>query len=137
MEPDFNYKSGGPESPFSPGPLPPTPAPQKPERQKPNTFATLSLITGIFGLVSCCFPPLQLLFGAAAIMLAVISKKGGPFSGISIAGLVLGILSVVCSLVLFACFAYTVKLMQDPEYARMINQMMEEYQHIFESYQAQ
>lgn len=136
MEPDFNHKSGGPDSPYSREPLPPRPAPQKPAPQKPSTFATLSLIAGIFGLTSCCFPPLQLLFGAAAIMLAIISKKGGPFSGLSIAGLVLGILSVICSLVLFACFAYTMKLMQDPEYAHMINQMMEEYQHIFESYQA-
>lgn len=137
MEPDFNYKSDEPGSSFSPKPLPPTPTPQKPEPKKPNTFATLSLITGIFGIISCCFPPMQLLFGAGAIMLAVISKKGEPFAGISIIGIVLGILSVICSLVMFVSFAYTMKLMQDPEYARIINQMMEEYQDIFKTYQMQ
>lgn len=137
MEPDFNYKSGGPDSPYSQGSLPPRPEAPKTPPKKPNTFATLSLVSGIFGLISCCFPPMQLLFGAAAIMLAVISKKDGSFPGISIAGMVLGILSVVCSLVLFACFAYSMKLMQDPEYARIFNEMMTEYQQILESYQMQ
>lgn len=132
MEPDFNYKSDGPGSP-----LPQRPSPPKPEPQKPNTFATLSLISGIFALVSCCFPPLQLLLGASAIMLAIVSKKGGPFPGTSMAGLILGILSVICSILMFINFVFTMQLMQDPANAKIVNQVMEQYQSLFDSFQTQ
>ena len=130
MEPDFNYKSGGPDSPLPPGPMR-----QKPAPQKPNTFATLSLVSGIFALISCCFPPTQLLFGAAAIMLAIISKKGSPFSGIAIAGLVLGILSVICSILMFINFVVTMQLMQDPANAQIVDQVMKQYESLFDSLQ--
>lgn len=132
MEPDFNYKSGGPGSPLPPRPTRPKPAPQK-----PNTFATLSLVSGIFALISCCFPPTQLLFGAAAIMLAVVSKKGGPYSGAAMAGMILGILSVICSILMFINFVVTMQLMKDPANAQIVNQVMEQYESLFEGLQSQ
>lgn len=130
MEPDFNDKFDGSKLPFSQKPTPPTP-------QKPNNFATLSLVAGIFALISCCFPPLQLLLGAAAIMLAIVSKKGGPFPGMSVAGLILGILSVICSILMFINFVITMQLMQDPANAEIVKQVMEQYQNLFDSIQAQ
>lgn len=130
MEPDFNYKSGEPGSP-----PPERPTRPKPDPQKPTASAAMSLVSGIFAMVSCCFPPTQLLFGAAAIMLAIISKKGGPFSGISIAGLVLGILSVICSILMFINFVVTMQLMQDPANAQIVNQVIEQYESLYNGLQ--
>ncbi len=130
MEPDFNYKSKGPGTPLPPRQTPPNPAPQK-----PNRFATLSLVAGIFGLISCCFPPTQLLFGAGAVMLAIVSKKGSPFSGPAIAGLVLGTLSIICSILMFINFVITMQLVQDPANAQIVNQVMEQYESLFNSLQ--
>lgn len=130
MEPEFNYKSGEPGAP-----LPPKRTQPKPVPPKPNTFATLSLVSGIFALISCCFPPTQLLFGAGAILLAIASKKGQPFSGVAIAGLVLGGLSVVCSILMFINFVITMQFMKDPANAQIVNQVMEQYESIFNSLQ--
>lgn len=130
MEPDFNYKSEGPGAP-----LPPRRTQPKPVPPKPNKFATLSLVAGIFALISCCFPPTQLLFGAGAIMLAIVSKKDAPFSGVAMAGLILGILSVICSILMFINFVVTMQLMKDPANAQIVNQVMEQYESLFDSLQ--
>lgn len=129
MEPDFNHKPDGPDFPFNQGPTP-----SRPQPQKPNTLSALSLTAGILGLISCCVPPLQLLIGAAAIMLAVVSKKGRPFSGLAVAGLILGILSVICSILMFVNFAITMQFMQDPANAEIMDQIMEQYQTLFGIY---
>lgn len=131
MEPDFNYRSDGPEAP-----LPQGPAPSNNTPSKPNTLATLSLITGIFALISCCFPPLQLLLGVAAIMLAIVSKKGAPFTGMAIAGLVLGGISVVSSLLIFTLYVYSLRIIQDPANAGAVKDFMTQYESLYESIQA-
>lgn len=107
-----------------------------PTPQKPDTLSTLSLVAGIFALVSCCFPPLQLFLGASAIMLAILSKKGAPFSKRALTGLIIGIISAVCSVLIFLNFLLTVTFMKDPANAALINQIMEQYQTLFDSMQA-
>ncbi len=69
----------------------------RPVRQ-PNGTATASLICGIIGTLSLCACiafPLSIILGVAAIILSFLSRKGEPFTGLAIAGLVLGILSLI------------------------------------------
>lgn len=56
--------------------------PQRPRREK-NSFATISLISGIFALLTlCCFAfPVAIICGVGAVCFAIISKKGQPFRG--------------------------------------------------------
>lgn len=53
--------------------------PQRPRREK-NSFATISLISGIFALLTlCCFAfPVAIICGVGAVCFAIISKKGQP-----------------------------------------------------------
>lgn len=77
-------------------------------------FAVASLVLGILALVSCCcclvvfaFPFLAL-FGIGAIVCALIAKrKAGKFTGMILAGLILGIIAMVMlvvSIIVFASF---------------------------------
>ena len=53
--------------------------PQRPRREK-NSFATISLISGIFALLTlCCFAfPVAIICGVGAVCFAIISKKASP-----------------------------------------------------------
>lgn len=103
----------------------------------PNNLATFSLVVGIFGLFSLLSPPMQLLLGASAIMLAVISKKGKPFAVPSIIGLSMGIVSVILSFIMFGYLIFVMDLMKDPEYAPLFDQVMEQYKSILNEIQTQ
>ena len=61
------------------------------------------------------------------LVLAVLSKKGKPFSGYAIAGLVLSILGICGSLFIFICYLITANLMKDPEYAALFNEILRQY----------
>lgn len=109
------------------------PQPQNPQPQntKPaNHLATVSLVVGIFALICCCLPPLQLLLGSTAMILAVLSKKGQPFCGQAIAGLILGIIAILVSIMIFAYLIFVIDLMQDPANAAKVSEFMNEYQNI-------
>lgn len=70
--------------------------PQRPRREK-NSFATISLISGIFALLTlCCFAfPVAIICGVGAVCFAIISKKGQPFRGSAVAGIILGVIAVL------------------------------------------
>ena len=70
--------------------------PQRPRREK-NSFATISLISGIFALLTlCCFAfPVAIICGVGAVCFAIISKKGQPFRGTAVAGIILGVIAVL------------------------------------------
>lgn len=104
---------------------------------KSNIYANLALVAGIFGLFACNNPPYQLLLGASAIMLAIISKKGGAFPNMSVAALILGIVSVVCSFLLFFSFVYTMHFIEDPANAQIVKQVLEQMQGYLDSLQTQ
>lgn len=87
-----------------------------------------SLITGLLALISCCTPPMQMLLGASAIMLAYLSKQSSPQNGMARTGLILGILSVLCSLVIFFQYMAVMKLMRDPVNADFIKEVIRQYQ---------
>ena len=82
-------------------------------------------------LVSCCCFPVGFIIGfvmaMVGLVLAILSKKGKPFSGFAIAGLILSILGLCESLFLFVSYVITAQMMQDPNSAALINELMEQY----------
>lgn len=132
-----------PNPPYSAPPYPGTPVPpgsnpyyynapggqnyQTPPRpvREPNGMATASMVVGLFGFISnfCCCFPLGLILGIASIVLVILSKNGKPLTGYAIAGLILGILSIITSLLVCAYFVLMFSLAKDPQYAPMFNEM--------------
>jgi len=43
--------------------------------QKPGSLPLFSMIVGIFALFACMSPPMQLLFGSTALMIAYLSRQ--------------------------------------------------------------
>ena len=98
-----------------------------------NPMAATSLVLGIISLlVSCCCFPVGFIVGfvlaMVGLVLAISSKKGKPFSGYAIAGLIVSILGICESLFLFFSYILTVKMMQDPNFSSLMNQIMEQYE---------
>ena len=84
-----------------------------------NPMAATSLVLGfIVGFV----------LAMVGLVLAISSKKGKPFSGYAIAGLIVSILGICESLFLFFSYILTVKMMQDPNFSSLMNQIMEQYE---------
>ena len=55
------------------------------------------------------------------------SKKGGPFSGFAVAGLVLGILAIVFGIIEFLYLIFVSQLLNDPYFTGILEEMMEQY----------
>jgi len=91
-------------------------------------MALASMIVGIFALLTCCIPFLQFPLAVISIVLVILSKKGRPFHGFAIAGLVMAIISIVVSIGMTFYWGYVIKLMNDPEFMSMYNELMEMYQ---------
>ncbi len=125
------YPPNGPEPPYGTpywqnGPQPSFEGPKPPKER--NRFAVVSLMAGLCGLLSlCCFAfPLAIVMGVGAIAFAVISKKGQPFSGPAIAGIVLGALCILFGIGEFIYIMVISALMKDPENAALFNQLYEQ-----------
>ncbi len=106
------------------------PGENRPPRQS-NGMATASFICGLIGfllLCSCFAFPASILLGVTAIVLSIASRKGQPFSGFAIAGLILGILSLILGVTEFAYLIYLNHLLRDPEMAALFDRMLEQYQ---------
>ena len=91
---------------------------------KPKTlgWSVASMVTGILSVVCCCFGWTGIIFGIAAIVLSVVSRKSlGYFDGMSIAGLVVGIFGLVFGIAI----TYTVYF--NPDFVEEFNKIMEEY----------
>lgn len=95
---------------------------------KRNNLALASMITGIFALITCCIPLVQFPLAVTAIVLVILSKKKQPLSGFAIAGLVMGILAILISIVMVIYMGAYLRLMNDPEFSRLLNEMLEMYQ---------
>lgn len=113
-------------------------SPNTPPQKEKNNMAFFSLLVGIFAVISCCIPPFQFFLGVVGLLLAVFSKKGKPFEGVAVAGLVLSIGAILISIFIVA-YIYIVGVMvrTDPAFADMYrdmyNTMMEQYQNFFQS----
>ena len=93
-------------------------------RPKTLGWSLASMITGILSVVCCCFGWTGLIFGIAAVVLAVVSRRNlGYFDGMSIAGLILGIFGIVFGV------AMIVMLFVETEF---LESFIEEYNKAFE-----
>lgn len=92
-----------------------------------------SLLAGIIGILFCCTPPIQLILGAAAVLLAWISRNGRPYTRQSRAGLILGILSILCSILVFGNFVMAMNLIQDPANADLVRDFYTQTRELMES----
>ena len=103
--------------------------PQRPRREK-NSFATISLISGIFALLTlCCFAfPVAIICGVGAVCFAIISKKNQPFRGTAIAGIILGVIAVLLGIGEFFYVLTITNLMKDPANAAAFNEFFEQFQ---------
>lgn len=108
---------------------------QKPEQNNSiyNKLSMFSIMAGILALTSCCYPPVQLVFGVAAVMLAWLSRNGEPMAVPSVIGMIMGIVSVVLSVLIFLQYIWAMKFMGDPANAAMVKDFYQQYQDIFNS----
>lgn len=114
-----------------------------PEQKKPNygkIFGIVSLVLGIIGVLTvcccCCLYFLSFALGAAAIVFAILSRKYlGKFSGLAIAGLILGIVAVLLFLVIFA-FDLWLSALSVTEIEEIFIEMFgeEDYREFFEAF---
>lgn len=99
---------------------------QPPKRR--NNLALASMIVSIFALLSCCIPFIQFPLAVTAIVLVILSKKGQPFHGFAIAGLVMAIISILVSIVAVLYWGAVFQLMSDPEFIATYDEIMKMYQ---------
>ena len=95
--------------------------PQRPRREK-NSFATISLISGIFALLTlCCFAfPVAIICGVGAVC--------QPFRGTAAAGIILGVIAVLLGIGEFFYVLTITNLMKDPANAAAFNEFFEQFQ---------
>ncbi len=122
------------QRPYPQGGIYQPPYPQNMPPQKPpvNNMAVASMVLGIASILlsCCCFPVgfiISFALGMAGLALAIISKKGQPFSAFAIAGLVLSILGICGSLFIFGCYILTSLMLKDPEYSALFNEIFQQY----------
>lgn len=100
----------------------------QPQDTGAGAMAIVSLIMGILSIVTCCVG-IGLIFGVAAIILAGISLSKKKGKGVSIGGLVTGIIGTLLSLVIviymvMAGVAFGT-LKDDPEFQKEFNEIIE------------
>lgn len=113
-----------------------TPPPEQGRGYQPkppvNNMAVTSMVLGLVSvLISCCCFPIGFILGFAlgmgGLVLAILSKKGQPFSPYAIAGLILSILGICESLFFFGCYLLTSYMMRDPRYSALFKEILEQY----------
>ncbi len=107
---------------------------QSPDR-KSNTFAIFSMIVGIFALFACISPPMQLLLGATALIVAYISRNGRAMTGPAIAGTVMGIWGILCSFLVLGFYVFTIRMLDNPDYVAMQREILRQYQEMMDAFQ--
>lgn len=111
------------------------PYPMTPSESPKSAFhicATISLLCGILGIFSFFYPPIQLIFGSSALILAYVSKNSGSLRAPAIAGIILGILCIISSFVIFKEYVWLMDLLDDPASSAEIKAMFEEYRELIE-----
>ncbi len=111
------------------------PQQQPPYQQAPpkenNPLALASMITGLLALITCCCSPLiQFPLAVTSIVLLILSKRGKPFSGYAIAGLIMSIFAILLSILM----TIMIGLVRSPQYQDFLNSP--EFQDIFDEYES-
>lgn len=98
----------------------------QPPKENKDKFATISLIMGILAIPGLFTVWLGVVFGIAAVVLAILSRLNtGKFGGSGAAGMTLGIICIAMSLMLFA---FVLKMINSPELMSLIKQYMDTMQ---------
>lgn len=121
---DYNDINSNQQNQFQP--------PRQPRSTASSGMATASLILGILSLVTLCFIPLSVVFGALSITFALLSK-GGEYTlpGNSKAGIIISIAGVLLSIV----FTVLVVIAAFSMYGTTeFQNMMDEYQYYYNDY---
>lgn len=106
------------------------------QTQKTAIYSRLSLfsiIAAVFGILCCCNPPLQLIFGAAAVIFAWLSKNNQPFSPRAMIGIILGSLCILFSFIVFFQYMWAINFVDDPANASLIKEVYRQTQEILNS----
>lgn len=69
--------------------------------EQKNGKATAALVLGIISLIGICIPIAGIICGIFAIILAVMAKKEGSTDGKQKAGMILGIIGIVISIIMW------------------------------------
>lgn len=99
----------------------------QPPKQR-NNMALASMIFGILALLACCIPFIQFPLAVVAIVLVILSKKKRPLSGFAIAGLVMGIIAIIISILMTIYWGALISMMNDPEFMDIYNELLKTYQ---------
>lgn len=99
-----------------------------------NMMAMASMIVGINSFFMFLYPPAQFILGVIGILLAIFSKKEKPLSGFAIAGIVLSVISLIMSL---ALVWLSREILQNPDFAPLLDLMSQMYKDMYESIPAQ
>lgn len=102
----------------------------RPQPKPTNSMALASMICGIIGVLALCGCisfPLSIILGVAAICLSIFSKKGKPFTGYAIAGLVMGIISLILGVAEGLYIIAVNFMLRDPNMAPIFDQILEQY----------
>jgi len=92
-------------------------------RQRKDKIATASLIFGILAIPGTFTVLFGVIFGIAAIALAIISRLNkGKFEGGAVVGITLGIIFVIIS---FMYFSFALKMLSNPDFMDYMNKYME------------
>ena len=96
-EPNFNNQGAGqnPTPQYAPDPFEDKPVPAS------RGLSITSLVLGILSVLGCCCcTPLGAALGVVAVVLAIVySKRAGKLDGMALAGLILGIIGIVFSVI--------------------------------------
>lgn len=95
-----------------------------------------SLLSAILALISCCNPPQQFLFGAAAVILAILSKNETVMDSTAKIGMILGILSIIISLIVFFQYVAAMHIIGDPANADLVQEVLQQYKELFQEFSA-
>ena len=80
---------------------------ERPVEEKGGIFAIASLICGVSALLTVCTVYLNAIFGAAALICGIISKKKDEnASGMSTAGIIMGIIGIGVAIFVLAIWAF-------------------------------
>lgn len=123
------------QQPYQQDPYRQNPYQQAPYQQVPpkenNPLALASMITGLLALITCCCSPLiQFPLAVVSIVLMILSKRGKPFSGYAIAGLIMSIFAILLSILM----TIMIGLVRSPQYQDFLNSP--EFQDIFDEYES-
>jgi hypothetical protein len=104
----------------------------------------LSVAAGVASLLSFFNPPIGLLFGGSAILLALLTRFcNQKFSGTAVAAMILGIFGVLISILIFFNYLFVMRILDNPEAlisqisdpaaAQQIRDMLSQYRELLNS----